>query len=181
MDESTCRACGVVMPPRPVRSGMPKRFCSATCRVRAHKAANPDRLAAYRSVQRARDRAAVRATREALGPLECPQCGASFVPRHGNQKFCSNNCTDCAAARMRRVRAAGAGREPYTVMEIANRDGWACSICAEPVDRALVYPDAMSRSIDHVIPLAGGGSDTPGNVALAHLVCNIRKGDKVLA
>ena len=36
-------------------------------------------------------------------------------------------------------------------------------------------------TIDHVIPLARGGSDEPGNLALACFHCNRRKADKLTA
>jgi 5-methylcytosine-specific restriction endonuclease McrA len=35
----------------------------------------------------------------------------------------------------------------------------------------------MSTSIDHVLPIALGGQDTPENVHLAHLGCNVAKGN----
>src|SRR5699024_2990102 len=57
-----------------------------------------------------------------------------------------------------------------------DRDGWICGICDDPVDRAMEYPDPMSVSLDHIIPLSKGGSHTPENVQCAHLDCNLRKG-----
>jgi 5-methylcytosine-specific restriction endonuclease McrA len=55
---------------------------------------------------------------------------------------------------------------------VAERDGWVCSICGGEVTRA-------TWSMDHVVPLAKGGPHTYANVALAHLVCNIAKGDRL--
>ena len=55
------------------------------------------------------------------------------------------------------------------------RDGWVCQLCIEPVDPELRYPDHMSASLDHVIPLSRGGHHTWENVQLAHLICNTRK------
>jgi 5-methylcytosine-specific restriction endonuclease McrA len=37
-------------------------------------------------------------------------------------------------------------------------------------------PHATAPVIDHVIPLAAGGSDLRVNVQLAHYLCNARKG-----
>lgn len=62
---------------------------------------------------------------------------------------------------------------------VYERDGWICGICGEPVDKDLKHPDPMSASLDHVHPLAKGGHHTYSNTQLGHLVCNIRKNDKV--
>ncbi|MGI8515379.1 MAG: HNH endonuclease [Acidimicrobiia bacterium] len=57
---------------------------------------------------------------------------------------------------------------------IADRDGWVCQICGQPVshtrDRAPGSP-----SLDHVIPLAQGGPDAMSNLRLTHLACNARR------
>lgn len=65
--------------------------------------------------------------------------------------------------------------------DVYERDEWVCGICAEPVDRNLSWPDPMSPSLDHVLPLSLGGHHTMENVALAHLSCNVRKGNRVEA
>jgi len=64
-------------------------------------------------------------------------------------------------------------------LDVYERDGWACNICSEPVDRNISWPDPMSPSLDHVLPLSLGGHHTMENVALAHLSCNVRKGNRV--
>ena len=67
--------------------------------------------------------------------------------------------------------------ERIDIAKIAERDKFICGICSEPVDMALVYPAAKSRSLDHVVPLSKGGAHTEGNVQLAHLDCNLDKSD----
>lgn len=66
-------------------------------------------------------------------------------------------------------------------VDVYERDEWVCGICSTPVDRALAYPDPMSPSLDHVLPLSLGGHHTMENVTLAHLLCNVRKGNRVEA
>jgi len=61
---------------------------------------------------------------------------------------------------------------------VAERDAWICHVCGLSIDPAAKYPDPMSRSIDHVIPLVHGGAHSYQNVKLAHLICNVRKGAK---
>ena len=58
--------------------------------------------------------------------------------------------------------------------------GMTCGICKERVDFRLKHPDPKSPSIDHIIPLSKGGTHTYENVQLTHLVCNLRKSDKII-
>ena len=65
---------------------------------------------------------------------------------------------------------------------MATRDSlWtgACGICSRPMDRDLRHPDPFSKSIDHIIPLALGGTHEAANLQWAHLICNIRKGARM--
>jgi len=39
-------------------------------------------------------------------------------------------------------------------------------------------PHPLAPTIDHLIPLADGGSDSPANVATAHFLCNSTKGER---
>lgn len=75
----------------------------------------------------------------------------------------------------RRAREANCEREAFADSEIFERDGFVCGICNEPVDMEVRYPDAMSASLDHIIPLSRGGGHVRANVRLAHLGCNARK------
>jgi 5-methylcytosine-specific restriction endonuclease McrA len=76
----------------------------------------------------------------------------------------------------RRAREVGNVFEPYDRADIFERDEWVCQLCNLPIDPELRYPDPGFGTIDHVTPLALGGSDEPTNVVAAHLVCNLRKG-----
>ena len=77
------------------------------------------------------------------------------------------------------LKRGAAAAERFTVAGIFERDGWTCGICLEPVEARLAWPDPMSASLDHVIPLSVGGAHTPENVQCAHLVCNTRKGARL--
>lgn len=76
----------------------------------------------------------------------------------------------------RRARQAAATVEVFTSEEIYARDGWVCGVCRESVDAALRWPDPMSPSLDHIVPLSRDGAHVRLNVQLAHLSCNVRKG-----
>jgi 5-methylcytosine-specific restriction endonuclease McrA len=71
----------------------------------------------------------------------------------------------------RRARYLGQFVAPVDHTAIRARDQGRCGICglAVPVDQ---------ESLDHIVPLALGGTHEPANVQLAHRVCNSRKGAK---
>lgn len=54
-----------------------------------------------------------------------------------------------------------------------------CALCGMPLDKSLKYPNPMSISIDHIIPVALGGRSTLDNLQATHLVCNKQKGKKI--
>lgn len=81
--------------------------------------------------------------------------------------------------RRRRARLADAASEPYTTVEIADRDGGRCGVCRRKVRLDLEWPHPRSASVDHIVPLSRGGDDTKSNVRLAHLRCNISQGNRV--
>lgn len=65
--------------------------------------------------------------------------------------------------------------------ELAERDGTDCGICGQAVDMTLSRADGLDcPSVDHVLPRSLGGSHDPSNLQLAHLVCNMRKSDRVV-
>jgi 5-methylcytosine-specific restriction endonuclease McrA len=55
---------------------------------------------------------------------------------------------------------------------ILNRDSWSCQYCGE-VERS-------EMTIDHIIPIARGGTDEPENLIAACKRCNYSKQDKVV-
>lgn len=133
---------------------------------------------------------------KALPMGSCVMCGALFRLRYWHALTCGAECgkartrqvnaakrksPDMLAARRRRAavvrrqrcgRHSPAGRWRY----IIERDGDACWLCHEPVDTAAKAPSALSPTVDHVLPLARGGSDADDNLRLAHFVCNMRRG-----
>lgn len=53
-----------------------------------------------------------------------------------------------------------------------------CPLCGDELDRTIKYPDPLSASVDHIVPLSLGGTHEQANLQWTHLVCNIRKGAK---
>ena len=79
----------------------------------------------------------------------------------------------------RRAQKRGTQVETVRPAEIYERDSWVCGICEGAVDASLAHPDPMSASLDHVVPLAKGGTHTWDNLQLAHLRCNVVKSDSL--
>lgn len=52
-----------------------------------------------------------------------------------------------------------------------------CALCSRPIDLSLDYNHRESLTLDHIIPLAKGGSLTdPANIRCAHRSCNSSRG-----
>lgn len=82
------------------------------------------------------------------------------------------------ADQRRRARKIGAEVEDFTNAEIFERDRWVCGICETSVEPSLSWPAPKSASLDHVLPLSKGGNHTRANTRLAHLDCNVRRGNR---
>lgn len=121
----------------------------------------------------------------------CARCSAEFQPTQARVRFCSHDCADESRRRhaddRERVRANSAKRravklgvesEPYSLAEIALRDGVRCGLCLERVDMRLSGSDVWGPTIDHIVPISKGGADVKANVQLAHRRCNLNKGSK---
>ena len=59
--------------------------------------------------------------------------------------------------------------------KIFERDGWRCQICSKAVLRSKAVPHPRAPTIDHIIPLARGGTHEPANAQLACFACNCLK------
>lgn len=72
-----------------------------------------------------------------------------------------------------RARKRNVTVEKFLVKEIFERDGWTCQLCKQKVDKKLKWPNPLSKSLDHIMPLSLGGPHSRANVHLAHLKCNM--------
>ena len=50
-----------------------------------------------------------------------------------------------------------------------------CGICEGEIDYSLKAPDPESFEVDHIVPLARGGTDTLDNKQASHKRCNRAK------
>lgn len=124
----------------------------------------------------------------------CPECGNSYEVRSRanegaeKQKFCSKRCCKRSVNRGRRQlshiqRAKKAGskwEKGITLRSLSEEHGMTCYICGcecvEP--RGLNLPN--EATIEHVVPIALGGSHTRDNCRIACRDCNTKKGTKLM-
>lgn len=118
----------------------------------------------------------------------CECCGADFEANRRRSRYCSPKCSrehkntaNWVHLNNRRMRQRKALVESFDRLEIFERDDWVCQLCEEPIDQNCAWPDPMSASLDHVIPLARGGEHSRANAQAAHLRCNVQKGARVAA
>jgi len=125
--------------------------------------------------------------------LDCSICDTTFVTMHTAQHTCPSTLCK-ATARQRRMQAKSSRRRarmkdafvedvhPHIVFA---RDGYRCHICGKKVNRKAAVPHPLAPTIDHLVPLALGGTHEPLNARTAHFICNAMKrevgsGDQLL-
>lgn len=114
----------------------------------------------------------------------CCVCGAVFATPY-TVSTCSSTCAKIKrrvdkreAEHRHRARKRGAFVSPVVRQDIHERDRWRCQICRKQVRRDLVVPHPRAPTLDHIIPLAEGGTHEPANVWTACFLCNATKGNR---
>jgi hypothetical protein len=111
----------------------------------------------------------------------CKECGEAFsLNMHLNREFCSGGCAQRYHKRNRRHRKRAHYVEPVSLLEIGDRDHWRCQLCGKAVARKQAAPRPRSPSLDHIVPIACGGTHEASNIQLAHFICNSRKGARAV-
>lgn len=101
-------------------------------------------------------------------------CGKSMLcPPHWKRVWTRTH----GASRRALKRAAFV--EHVDIDVLRQRDDGICGLCRGPVDAWRQWPDPMSQSIDHVIPLSLNGEHSYGNTQIAHVSCNASKGNRL--
>lgn len=101
-------------------------------------------------------------------------CGKSLLcPTHWKRVW-----TRTHGASRRAIKRA-AFVEHVDIDVLRERDQSICGLCTEHVDPSLQWPDPMSQSIDHVVPLSLNGEHSYRNTQLAHVSCNASKGNRI--
>lgn len=179
----TCEVCGVQWP-----SGRADaRFCSPACRGAASSTAlraGRSQLALYTGPRGRRSRMSPPAI---LLPLRkrwyagfCAECGTPFIHDQPQTITCTAACSRrwygrFGKAKRRAVKKSAFVENVYR-RKVFERDRWICQLCRKPVARTKAVPHPKAPVLDHIIPLAVGGTHEPSNVQCAHYLCNSLKG-----
>lgn len=133
---------------------------------------------------------------------KCNTCGCVF-DRWKDSRGSKVCCPECRREQLTEIRKRNGGKifEPgghrarckrngvfydssITKEYLIERDENTCQICGglcDITDKRWGHTGPLAPSIDHIIPLVRGGDHTDENTQLAHLVCNISKGDKLIS
>lgn len=186
-----CSSCGVAMPRAALRCG-DCRLAHDRERLRAWRLANPEKRRAQE--KRARTVAYAHHREQIIRRVvEWQQTNRDQFNARSRRWRAAN--PEKHAASTHRVRQANPERvrestrryqarrltstvERVDYGAIAERDGWICHLCGQPVNPAIRGRVRAARSFDHVNPLSKGGAHVATNIRLAHLGCNSRKGNR---
>jgi endogenous inhibitor of DNA gyrase (YacG/DUF329 family) len=108
---------------------------------------------------------------KAWGKNECAACGIPIERYSSMQRYCSAKCKRSKSKRCGQVRKS-------VQAQVLARHGWWCHICNNLIDPNLGRLDRMAMTMDHLIPVALGGTDDVDNLKPAHRSCNSSRGVK---
>lgn len=156
------------------------RHCSATCAKRHQASLLPPKPPKPPKVVRYPKRS----PSHKIFPKLCSVCERCFVTRHAGLPTCSPDCAEVKRLDMkkrgrdrRRARKSGAYVADVWRRDIFERDHWKCKLCGKALKRKAKAPHPLAPTIDHIIPLAAGGTHEPANAQAAHFICNCLKRD----
>ena len=116
----------------------------------------------------------------------CKRCGKPFKTDRQSKIWCSRTCRNIAnpGDDRKRCRRYGVYFDASVKHEaVLERDHYRCQICGvkcNPNDKEWGHSGATYPTVDHIIPLAKGGTHTWNNVQCACGRCNSRKQDKIV-
>ncbi|MFB6816256.1 HNH endonuclease [Streptomyces sp. NPDC056347] len=152
------------------------RFCSRACNLRTLQRGPTSRRT--RARRKLRHAAEGRRGKRTWQQGHCIRCSLPFVGSAKVLPYCSADCQRSDDRDNRRARERDAFVAPVYRARIFERDSWTCQLCAAPVDRTAKVPAPHAPTIDHILPLANGGTHEPANVQTAHFICNCTKSNR---
>lgn len=113
--------------------------------------------------------------------VRCRVCSSRFTTST-SEFTCSRECRGVhrrqgrkIAKDRRRAVKRGAYRADVSRKRVFESDGYRCHLCNQMTDPSKPAPHPRSPTLDHVIPLASGGTHEPSNCRTACFLCNSTK------
>lgn len=187
-----------------LRRGRPRQFCSDQCRSKCHPTPRTAKVGprpcafcgwTFQSTFATHQFCSIECGTASRGVVrrtsrftviswdECEDCGETWLNLFSQRTRCQPCSESNRRARVALRRAAHRGADGNRIdpLDVFNRDGWICQLCAAPVLPFVRWPHPRSASIDHIVPVSRGGPHVESNLQLAHLGCNSAKRDRVAA
>lgn len=158
LDYLPCKGCKEKKPTLQKR-----QFCSKKCQCHYHYMKSCERGVRKRF----------------KGVTICQWCGSRrFNSVHANKMFCSAKCSSKHAKAQRRHRKKALNSERgINWKKAVKRFGWGCACCKIECVRPQGFNLPNEATLDHIHPIARGGSHTWDNVQVLCRSCNTRKSD----
>lgn len=181
-------------------SGRQLEACSRPCRIkldgikrrkskRLHKANMTAEQYAGKLNRGKADAAKRRAEGRTKITWSCVTCTTVFNGKRWSDAgyWCSQTCRSLWLSPAYKRKPKGYPRywiDPLTRNAIYKRDGWTCHLCHHTVPHDLDWVNDKWQpnypTLDHIVPRSHGGTDETTNLKLAHMECNVRRGNAPL-
>ena len=184
-----CAWCGTEVVKQPRSEAVYGVVCSTMCRRHLQilamrgeaKASGAALVHTPRAARQDRRPRPANSVRKRWFAGDCVVCGDKFVSET-TARTCSEQCAEQrfadqrrAGKHTRRARMKAAFVAPVSPLAIYKRDGWQCWLCLSAIDPHADPQGDHGPSLDHIIPLANGGTHEPANVRACHRGCNARR------
>jgi 5-methylcytosine-specific restriction endonuclease McrA len=109
------------------------------------------------------------------------ECSLTYQKRNGNRKGKKLISFDVYSDKRKKLIKQNGNFERINKLKVFERDNWKCHICncKTPKEKKGTFDD-NAPEMDHIVPLAAGGSHNYANVACSCRKCNGKKGKKPL-
>lgn len=126
----------------------------------------------------------IRITSRTFRAGRCRQCGSTFVSLNLDMT-CSPACWEQDQQEQKRIhkdRRRARKKQAYVAdvwrTRVFEADSYRCHMCNRKTNPNKATPHPLAPTIDHLIPLARGGTHEPANCRTACFECNCLKGDR---
>ena len=202
-DDYTCRNCG-----KAFKSYKKSLHCSYDCRIKTREKENIEKLAKRTNSLNKWEcltcNSIILSNRKKLycdnacrhkhnyvsavrtHNIKCQECGKHKEVSSRRKKYCSDECVKKFSNRQKETKRRKAIRKngkvdwDISIERLIKRDGIKCYLCGDDVIKHNNTNHELYPSIEHVMPVAKGGTHTWDNVRLAHRKCNWEKSDKII-